>query len=833
MIKSESIDFHSYLPPYRSLLNPNARYDYQTHSLIPLSQNEINNLNATLRKRTTNKDNSSKLITSGPSTTTNTTNNNNGGNNSFKMKYKSLLSDVSRSLSMRLSNPNLMANVSTTLSAAAAAAAAVHAATSSSNASISGSLALTTTTNNNNIIIQPPPPPPPPLQFKNLPVEIIDLIFFFIDSKSDYKACLYTDKLFYYFAKPYYYQDLQFTSTYRFAQFISYLRLNSEIGQYIKTIDLSNIKPGYDEDAEENNNVNNQNHNIEIDFQEVNHSNEDLHNTNSRDQDEFINDKILAGWRDWKFKNNPLYSIHPVGTSMSLTKISSNSQISVVSTTSSHKSFNSSSPNKRFKPFKYFKSKKRSKKSNPPKLEYLNLAANHHFRHHNDHSDLLTYANSHSHSSSVRFQSSALTRNSSPHPLINKFLLNYSTSKDIPVGYVLHLINLCPNVVSLNLANISLSIDYEISRAMVYKFQTFDLMNNYPKDIVHKIDEIMNLNDYFSEYGDNLSTLDGGCSTSLLLNDGNVNLPTNSKQQFQPSSSFQSSSQSQTPSYQQQQQQQQSTSSSSQPPPPFFQSNLFKSTQSNSSAASSVYSITTFSKPIRKYNSLLPPLPQTVNDISYLNKGDGKVYLSDLNLKSINNSYLTKLNETELLTAIIKMHGSKSPLIAKNSQRDFNYYNNYYTNMILNDSKFTITNLKYINLSSMIWLNKASIQKFLKNLIINKDRHTHSSMIFTDYESYDELEEEYVEDETSEENSLYKMNESFNASDYKQDLIIDLTDSGMYKNLQWAKIIDLNTKDGCKLVHKIINDELFDPFQDYMRRERIRRGRIGENYLAL
>ncbi|KAK6205215.1 uncharacterized protein RJT21DRAFT_129390 [Scheffersomyces amazonensis] len=803
----KSIDFHTYLPPYRSLLNPTARYDYRTHSLVPLSQNELNSLNATLRTRNKDNGNNNGSKTSGGG----------GSNGTFKMKYKSLLSDVSRSLSMRLSNPNLMASVSTTISAAAVAAAA----TVSSNASLSGAVGTLTLSSPSATVSQSQQLQTQvhqPIQFKNLPVEVLDYIFFLVDSKQDYKSCMYTCKLFYYFSKPYYYQHLKFTSTYRFAQFITYLRLNSEIGYYVKSIDLSTIKPGYDEDAEENINTNNDynnqgqnqlNHphqNVEIDFQDLNHSNDDLHNTHSRDQDDFIHDKILAGWRDWKFKNNPLYSIHPMAPSMSLTKISSNSQISVISNSSSHKSsYNSSSTsNKRFKPFKYFKSKKRSKNnrksSSPPKLEYLNLAASHHH-------GLSPYMLPSQSSSSV------LARNSSPHPLINKFLLNYSSSKDIPVGYILHLINLCPNIVSLDLGNISLSIDYEISRAMIYKFQTFDLMNNYPKDIINKIDEVMKLPDYFNNIvnhnsifneGDDLST----DASSLLLNDGTSNnngTTTNSRPAWQSSS------------------------------------NLFKSTQSTSSAASSVYSITTFSKPIRKYNSLLPPLPQTVNDISYLNKGDGKVYLSDLNLKSINNGYLTKLNETELLSAIIRMHGSKSPLLKRNQKEIGNtYYNTYYTNMILNDANFTITNLKYINLSSMIWLNKSAIQRFLKNLISMRRRNNYYTSKFSDQEESDGIEyytedDSYMVDDTesgSEENSLYRFDTMFNPLDYKQDLVIDLTDSGMYKNLPWAKRIDLNTRDGCKLIHKIINDELYDPFQEYMRRERIRRGRIGENYLA-
>ena len=51
MLKTDSLDFHSYLPPYRSLINPNARYDYRTHSLIPLTQNDLNLLRIAFQKK--------------------------------------------------------------------------------------------------------------------------------------------------------------------------------------------------------------------------------------------------------------------------------------------------------------------------------------------------------------------------------------------------------------------------------------------------------------------------------------------------------------------------------------------------------------------------------------------------------------------------------------------------------------------------------------------------------------------------------------------------------------------------------------------------------------
>ena len=261
---TDTVDFHSHLPPYRSLLNPNAKYDYRTHSLIPLSQNELNGLRSSFEKKK------------------NATANGSNGNNStslFKMKYKSLLSDVSRSISMRISNPNLLASSTTTIS----------------------TKQIVTSSKRKSPIV-------PSMQFKDLPIEIQDYVFYLVDSKVDYKSCMYTCKLFYFLAKPYYYQDLHFTTTYRFAQFISYLRLNSNVGQYVRTIDLSGIKPGYDEEAqEEEENVNAAINAVAIlEDQEENNNNVHprLNNHESIGKDD-SDAKVLAGWRDWKFKTNP------------------------------------------------------------------------------------------------------------------------------------------------------------------------------------------------------------------------------------------------------------------------------------------------------------------------------------------------------------------------------------------------------------------------------------------------------------------------------------------------------------------------------------------------
>ena len=48
------------------------------------------------------------------------------------------------------------------------------------------------------------------------------------------------------------------------------------------------------------------------------------------------------------------------------------------------------------------------------------------------------------------------------HPYANKFLLKYASSCDLPLGYILHILTLCPNLVEINLSKISISDDFKI-----------------------------------------------------------------------------------------------------------------------------------------------------------------------------------------------------------------------------------------------------------------------------------------------------------------------------------------------------------------------------------
>ena len=51
---------------------------------------------------------------------------------------------------------------------------------------------------------------------------------------------------------------------------------------------------------------------------------------------------------------------------------------------------------------------------------------------------------------------------STHHPYANKFLLKYAPYKDLPLGYILHMLNSCPNLVELNLSNLVICSDFKL-----------------------------------------------------------------------------------------------------------------------------------------------------------------------------------------------------------------------------------------------------------------------------------------------------------------------------------------------------------------------------------
>lgn len=113
----------------------------------------------------------------------------------------------------------------------------------------------------------------PKLSLLDLPVELIDDILANLDQKSLFQL-LQVSRPISSLTIRHLYFDPKFTSTYRFAQFVTVITHNWEFANYVKVLDLSGItratRPGTGE--------------------------------------------VLAGWRDWKLRSEPLYSTSSAST---------------------------------------------------------------------------------------------------------------------------------------------------------------------------------------------------------------------------------------------------------------------------------------------------------------------------------------------------------------------------------------------------------------------------------------------------------------------------------------------------------------------------------------
>ena len=627
----ETIDFRSHLPPYRSLLSPNTSYDYRTHSLIPIEKN--NTLQELIINRATL-----------PKTR-------------FKMKYKSLIDDVSRKTSI-LSPLNAGA-----------------------------------TTNNNTKGCKTSCRK---ITINHLPEEILQRIFGLVNDRNSYINCLMVCKRFYLLIKPLLYENLTFTSSYRFGQFITYLRLNKSVGEYVKLVDLSHISNGTDVDN-------------------LNEILDEINGQSSEETNELNEKEVLAGWRDWKFKTNMLYKYRNV----------SSKRTRCNSTRSVRKG--GASPlvklNKFSKTFISLKPKKFRK------LNTSNKEASHEVR------DLVS------------------GQRRSSHPLMNKFLLGYAAFNDIPVGYVIHLVRLCPNMVSLSLGNLSLSTDYQIDRALVHKFRGADTMNAFPRETIKLIKKIEGANERQKKAELLKHAPERNCYPPSSDNDD----PQIWKDKLCQTKYLECQS--------------------------LEKYEIDTNATGESLPVDQSVTLYNLMKPTFKYNSLLSPKSPEVDNLNDQYSDQSCVFLSDLCLKSWDPSDLTRITGAHVLEECLK----------KQKKAEENKYHKC--------NKF-----KFINLSSMSWLTRKDIHWFLSNLVELSDVICHGE---------------------SERHRGFPGK----SRPIKQDIVIDLSDSGMHKNLPWARKIDLKREKDCDLVSKIINDDLATSSNEVARRNTIRRNAIGENYL--
>lgn len=279
-----------------------------------------------------------------------------------------------------------------------------------------------------------------PTTIGSLPVEILSMV---ISLVGDYKttiSCLYVSKQFNKAATPVVYSSPVLNSTYRVAQLVSSLKETGN-GQWVKSLDLSHLEPGLipDEDYKDDDN-----------------------NSISSDHVEYA----LASWRDWKYKDDPLYGSNLLN---SYTLSKSKSAISCDSNFSTASSFTSkimtrlkssdrelTRMGQRVKKMFKWKAKIKRTRSSISKKDHGSGQQTLYGDGADDSNIGITC--------SVKFQVKDMKNQpfSAGHPFTNKFLLKYANSKDLPIGYILLFIDLCPNLQSLNLSNLSLSDDFQI-----------------------------------------------------------------------------------------------------------------------------------------------------------------------------------------------------------------------------------------------------------------------------------------------------------------------------------------------------------------------------------
>lgn len=211
----------------------------------------------------------------------------------------------------------------------------------------------------------------PKAHLLDLPIELLDEILGNLDQTSLLRL-VSTSRPVSSIARRHLYFEPQFTSTYRFAQFVTTISHNDQLASFVKVLDLSGILPGVRPGSGE----------------------------------------VLAGWRDWKLRSEPLYSVKS-NQSLLLSSDFSNSN-------------QTSTPKPRIKLFK------KSKTSTTPQFIYTELP---------------------------------LERSRSPesHPTQSFLLRQYANSKDIPIGAVLHVLSACHNLQVVDLSSLPLANDYFVN----------------------------------------------------------------------------------------------------------------------------------------------------------------------------------------------------------------------------------------------------------------------------------------------------------------------------------------------------------------------------------
>ncbi|ODQ63671.1 hypothetical protein NADFUDRAFT_84294 [Nadsonia fulvescens var. elongata DSM 6958] len=328
-----------------------------------------------------------------------------------------------------------------------------------------------------------------------LPSEVSDVIFQYLD-QSSLVNLIHVCQPIYETATRHLYYSPYFSSCYRFAQFVSVIKQNPELAQLVYVFDLSHIRPGQEGECQES------------DFSFCN-------TAHTTEGDEGI---VLAGWRDWKYRSIPFYAplesldtslkskkrpeVYPVSKALvsrrkDTTKIKR--KLFPAPTSSAISSKSPTSPKSKretfLNPLKKGWIYSFTKRQNKPDINGLLFVSlyNEHFSSLGPHSPYSPYFDNFSHlpsplspqslikskakisnvnnrtnaSSTIdqsRYASHGRGPFSTPHPVQSVLLAKYANSRDIPVGYILHVLKCCKNLNVVDLSYLTLAEDYVIDR---------------------------------------------------------------------------------------------------------------------------------------------------------------------------------------------------------------------------------------------------------------------------------------------------------------------------------------------------------------------------------
>lgn len=313
----------------------------------------------------------------------------------------------------------------------------------------------------------------PKLHLFDLPIELLDDILGNLGQQTLLQL-LTVSRLISSLSIRHLYFEPQFRSTYRFAQFVTTVSHNPELAGYTKVLDLSGIRSGERPGT----------------------------------------DEVLAGWRDWKLRTEPLYaktnssqatlSLHHHTANLSpATTLNSDSSRRKGTTRQKPRGETHRKKSGLLRYSKFSQSSTDLQVAAAPKGQRRRAIS------------LVTGSSSKSglvDSALPPILDGALQKTSTPfaHPMQSFLLRQYATSKDIPIGALLHIFYCCKNLMIVDLSYLPLASDYFISSerypptafsgyifvsdvAQLYAWSGSDITSATTEDIIQAIRSLKNL----------------------------------------------------------------------------------------------------------------------------------------------------------------------------------------------------------------------------------------------------------------------------------------------------------------------------------------------------